>query len=319
MSESTIRICSIAILVLCITALALLSEGSAGRRALLFALPATIAIPEPATPEAVLPLTILRVDVDEGVSEDMRIEVLTPRAPATTNLGGPEPRILIYHTHATEAYEQTDGYRYEPSGDWRTHEQDKNIVAVGEQLAKLLREEYGFNVLHDTTDHEPPKLSTAYSRSEATMKAYKAKYPSLTLFIDVHRDAGKQHLYTVVDGKKVARMMFVVGTGEGATGTGYKEMPDFESNYALALDITNRLAAVHEDLMRNIRIKTGRYNQHVSNQCLLVEMGDNSNTMDEVLNAVPYLARAIAESAQGAAPSSPPANTAPPTLWAPLS
>ena len=46
--------------------------------------------------------------------------------------------------------------------------------------------------------------------------------------------------------------------------------------------------------MRNIRVKTGRYNQHISNQCLLVEVGHNANTLEQALNAVEYLAEAIA-------------------------
>ena len=64
-----------------------------------------------------------------------------------------------------------------------------NIVTVGERLAELLRDRYGISVIHDTTDHEPPKLSTAYSRSVETMEKYKEEYPSITIFIDVHRDA----------------------------------------------------------------------------------------------------------------------------------
>ena len=68
-------------------------------------------------------------------------------------------------------------------------------------------------------------------------------------------------------------MMFVVGTGEGATGTGFGEKPDFAANYALAKRITEYLAGIDERLVRNIRVKTGRYNQHISDQCLLVEVG----------------------------------------------
>jgi hypothetical protein len=47
--------------------------------------------------------------------------------------------------------------------------------------------------------------------------------------------------------------------------------------------------------MRDIRVKTGRYNQHISSQCLLVEIGHNSNTLDEAIAAVEYLAAAIAD------------------------
>lgn len=286
-------------------AMILMTSGSSGRRFLIFSVPSTYAAPEPEQAQIPGPgqqaMDISRVDIDEGVGEKMRIEVLSPKQPKATQLGGDTPKILIYHTHTTEAYTKTANYTYEESGQWRTHDQEKNIVKVGELLAETLANEYGCNVIHDKTDHEPPKLATSYSRSVNTMLAYKKQYPSITMFIDVHRDAGKDPAYVMIDGKRVARMMFVVGTGEGATGTGFKEMPDFESNYALALDITTRLDQVNPKLMRNIRVKTGRYNQHVSNQCLLVEMGDNANTLEEALNAVPYLAKAIVESAQGIA------------------
>ena len=205
---------------------------------------------------------------------------------------------MIYHTHTSEAYLQTPEEPYEASGDWRTHDNSRNIVAVGEKLARLLREQYGLNVIHDSTDHEPPKLSTSYSRSVKTMQAYHEQYPSITMFIDVHRDAygtedGKKD-FLLIGGKETARMMFVVGTGEGATGSGFGEMPDFESNYALAAAISTRLRHIDHQLARDVRVKTGRYNQHISSQCLLVEVGHNMNTLEQALNAVDHLAAAIA-------------------------
>ncbi|MBQ2985721.1 MAG: stage II sporulation protein P [Clostridia bacterium] len=222
---------------------------------------------------------------------------LIPSAP-DIDLGGSEPKILIYHTHATEAYFKTKDCTYEDSSKWRTYEKDKNMIAVGEKLAEKLRS-YGIAVLHDTTNHEPPKLATAYSRSVVTMEKYKEKYPSLTMFIDVHRDAyGNDPKeiadYVTIDGKEYARIMFVVGTGKGATGTGYSEMPDFEANYALAKRITEYVAGINEGLVREIRVKTGRYNQHISDQCLLVEVGHNANTLEQALNSVDFLAEAIA-------------------------
>ncbi|HWR24111.1 MAG TPA: stage II sporulation protein P [Feifaniaceae bacterium] len=283
--------------------IALLSSGSANRRLMMMSVPMVYA----AEPEAPVPpepdISISRVDIMPEVGDEMRIEVLSPKAQPSVELGGPEPRILIYHTHATEAYAEAE------DNDWRTQDQSENIIAVGELLAKILREQYGCNVIHDKTNHEPPVLATSYSRSEVTMKRYKQTYPSLTLFIDVHRDAGAG-LATEIGGERVARMMFVVGTGEGATGKGYKEMPDFESNYALALAVTNKLAEIDNELPRNIRVKVGRYNQHVSNQCLLLEVGDNKNTLQEALNAVPYFAQALMEVVGNGAPIADPGKAA---------
>ncbi len=292
-SAVRLRLFAAAAVVLSMLGVALLSSGSANRRLMMMSVPMVYAA-EPEAPEVSEPdISISRVDIMPDVGEEMRIEVLSPKAQPSVELGGPEPRILIYHTHSTEAYTQTPESKYVESGEWRTLNEEKNIVAVGELLAKILREQYGCNVLHDKTNHEPPKLATSYSRSEVTMKRYKEMYPSLTMFIDVHRDAGGEPMVTEIDGKRVARLMFVVGTGEGATGTGYKEMPDFESNYALALAVTNRLAEIDEGLPRNIRVKVNRYNQHISNQCLLIEVGDNMNTLEEALNAVPYFAQAL--------------------------
>lgn len=231
-----------------------------------------------------------------SVPPDISIELI-PSAP-DIDLGGSEPKILIYHTHATEAYFKTKDYTYEDSSKWRTLESDKNMIAVGEKLAERLRS-YGIAVLHDTTNHEPPKLATAYSRSVVTMEKYKEKYPSITMFIDVHRDAYGNNPkeiadYVTIDGKEYARIMFVVGTGKGATGTGYSEMPDFEANYALAKRITEYVADINQDLVREIRVKPGRYNQHISDQCLLVEVGHNANTLEQALNTVDFLAEAIA-------------------------
>ena len=215
---------------------------------------------------------------------DIKIEVISTEPPLVS-LEGKEPKILIYHTHTTEAYLQTDKYKY--------------VVAVGEKLAQCLRG-YGISVIHDTTDHEPPKLATSYSRSLKTMEKYRDKYPSITMYIDLHRDSfGKNPTkpadFVTINGRQCARLMFVVGTGKGATGTGYGQMPDFDSNYALAERITSTLNGIDPDLTRDIRVKPGRYNQHISNQCLLVEVGHNANTLEQALNSVDYLAAAIAE------------------------
>lgn len=241
-----------------------------------------------------------QVTIDDDVNKDIIIDkIFTAPEYKELTLTDVEPTVLIYHTHTTEAYAKTALYNYIETSPWRTNDNTMNIVAVGERLKTQLAE-YGIVAIHDTTNHEPPKLATSYSRSVKTMEKYKAQYPSLKLFIDVHRDAygdAEAGLKDVVilNGKEVAKLMFVVGTGEGATGTGFGEKPDFPSNYALAKALTNELKLFDSKLVRKIRVKTGRYNQHVANHCILVEIGHNANTLDQALNAVEYLAMAIAK------------------------
>lgn len=243
---------------------------------------------------------------DEDVPEEIKIELLELKA-QPIELEKENPSILIYHTHTTEAYNPRGENPYTETDEWRTDDNSMNIVRVGEELARLLREEYGLNVLHDTTDHEPPKLGTAYVRSLETMEKYHEEYPSIDLFIDVHRDAynlpegeTENDDYVEINGEKVARAMFVVGTGEGQTGAGFSEKPNYKENYALALSISEQLKEVDSRLARPIRVKTGRYNQHIPGRALLVEVGHNYNSLGEALRLIPYLAEAIAKAAGAA-------------------
>lgn len=200
-------------------------------------------------------------------------------------------QVLIYHTHTQEAYRQTDGYMYAECGRWRTTDQTKNIVHVGGVLQKELKE-YGFSVLHDKTNHEKPELNTAYTRSLSTIKKYLKDYKTLRVFIDLHRDASSDKNDVVtVDGKRCARIMFVVGMGKSAS-----IKPDWKGNYKLAKAISDKLNAITPNFARDVRIKEVRsYNQYVSDLCMLIEVGHNANTMQEAQNSMPYLAKALSQ------------------------
>lgn len=241
------------------------------------------------------------MEVDKNVSPSISFELLET-APMPVTVDKNKPQVLIYHTHTTEAYNPTEKDPYVKTSDWRTNDAQKNILRVGEELTRILTEQYGLNVIHDVTNHEPPYLGTAYERSWETMQKYHEQYPEIELFIDLHRDAytlkeGQKNTdFVVIDGKQVAKCMFVVGTGEGKTGAGFAVKPNYAQNYALALEITQKLQKLDPKLARPIRVKTGRYNQHIPGRSLLIEMGHNANTLEEVLNCVPYMATAIAQS-----------------------
>ena len=217
--------------------------------------------------------------------------------PAVQTLRSDNPTILIYHTHTTEAYTQTETDKYKEAGEWRTKDNTKNIVAVGEVLKNILEKDYGFTVIHDITDHEPPKLATAYDRSLVTMEKYHSEYPSIVLFIDLHRDAYTTDSapcdFLTINGTETAKLMLVVGKGEK-----YSDKPYYTSNIAFANRITTHLKSIDPKLCRPIREKTGRYNQHVAPNCILVEVGHNANTLAQAKAAMPYLAESIAYSFQ---------------------
>lgn len=261
-----------------------------------------VLIPEPAQsalekPEAVAAfaeaeeMTVLQENIFAKPAETsgFAIEVLQMETPAVR-------RVLIYHTHTYEAFEQTGEKHYQETEKWRTADSAHNMIRVGEELAALLRS-LGVDVTHDTTAFEPPVLSTAYARSLDMLERRAAAGERYDLYIDLHRDAytasyGGSNTVSV-GGTEVAKLMLLIGKGEGVTGQGYDDKPDWQANLAIAQAITDDLNQQSPGLCRDVHIKSGRYNQHVAPACILVEAGNNKNTLEQVLAAMPYLADAI--------------------------
>ncbi len=210
----------------------------------------------------------------------------------------PRKRVLIYHTHTYEAYEQTQDDPYEETEKWRTADSAHNVVRVGEELAALLRS-LGVEVVHDVTAFEPPNLSSAYTRSLEMLEKRQAAGERYDLYIDLHRDAYAESQTgpnTVNAGDvEAAKLMLLIGKGEGQTSEGFDQRPDWEANLAIAQDVTDDLNAQVDGLCRDVCVKSGRFNQHVAVGCVLVEAGNNRNTLEEVLAAMPYLADAIVQ------------------------
>ncbi|MBE5768178.1 MAG: hypothetical protein E7333_01110 [Clostridiales bacterium] len=223
-------------------------------------------------------------------AETFRVEVITHEAA----LESKSPyRILIYHTHTWEAYEQVPDAPYVETEKWRSKDETVNMVAVGKALASTLSA-LGCNVVHDTTAFEPPDLSDAYDRSLTMLTSRKNSGETYDLYLDVHRD-GIASTSTIkrtvtIGGEKVARFMVLVGKG-----TYYNEKPDWETNFQLAEMVTDALNQQCDSLCRDVKVKTGRYNQHIGPLCLLLECGTNENTLEEVLRGIPYLADALVE------------------------
>lgn len=233
----------------------------------------------------------------EADAEDaFRMEIIreTEKPPAFAG-----KKVLIYHTHTYEAYERPAGATYPQTEKWRTTDNDYNVVSVGKALAASLRA-MGLEAVHDTTAFEPPTLEDAYDRSLEMLKKRMAAGERYDLYIDLHRDAlasGSTIKRTVhIGGEEVARFMVLVG--KGTTG-GYAEKPRWEENLQVAQRITDALNSQCAGLARDVKIKSGRFNQHVSDCCVLIECGVNTNSLSEVLSGVPYLAQAIAAALSG--------------------
>lgn len=205
------------------------------------------------------------------------------------------PKVLIVHTHGSEAYTMPPGQEYEPTGECRTTDCSLNVVRVGDELARTL-EDAGIGVLHDPALHDYPEYSGAYGRSlEAAEKAM-AEHPSISLVLDIHRDAisdadgSPYKVVSNVAGVNAAQMSFIIGTdGGGLEHEGWRE------NLKLAAALQQHMTDSYPTLMRPISVRNSRYNQHVSPGALLVEMGAAGNSLDEALLSARLLGQAIAE------------------------
>lgn len=209
-----------------------------------------------------------------------------------------KPRVLLYHTHTWEAYEMTEDAQYTPTETWRTKDERFNMVRVGRMLKEEL-EKRGFFVVHDETAFEPPNLSDAYNRSLGMLEERLDAGETYDYILDIHRDAysGPYNGGNSVNvkGKQTAYVMLLVGKGTGATGSGFDERPDWPKNLELAEKFTARMNELAPGITREVKIKTGRFNQHVSTGALLIEVGNNRNTLDEALAACSVIAQAVCD------------------------
>lgn len=230
------------------------------------------------------------VSIDLSQPEEAEMLSFSLEVLATTTAEKTVRRVFIYHTHTYEAYEMDAENRYTPTETWRTADANYNMVRVGEELAQRLREA-GIEVEHDVTAYEPPRLSTAYARSLEGLQ--KATQKEFDLYLDLHRDSyskGNGENTVEKGGMLLARTLILIGQG---TGTGFDERPDWEQNQRVAQQIADAMNRQAAGLCRGVSLKSGRYNQQAASPSMLIEIGNNKNTLPEALATTAYLANAI--------------------------
>jgi|LSQX01.1.fsa_nt_gb stage II sporulation protein P len=204
------------------------------------------------------------------------------------------PKVLIYHTHTTEGYLKDAGEIGKSGIQSRTRDERYSVIRVGEELSAVLKNKYGIGVIHNATVHNYPSDTGAYARSLNTAANILKSYPSIQLVIDLHRDAisndKKLRVVKEINNKNVAQAMFVVGTD--STGL---EHPKWKENLKLALNFQQKLNQKYSGLTRPIYISENRYNQHLSNSSLIIEVGGDGNLIGEALETTKYLAEMINE------------------------
>ncbi len=193
-----------------------------------------------------------------------------------------DPQVLIVHTHTTESYMTEDRDYYTAADKARNTDNTKNVVAVGEALAKVLKEG-GIGVIHDTTKHDHPQYNGSYGRAKTTINEYLKKYPSIKIVVDLHRDSiameGNDKCKPIkkINGKKAAQVMLVVGSETGSV-SGF---PNWRQNFRLALRYQQTMEAMYPGLARAITFCSRKYNMNLTTGSMLLEVGTDSNTLEE--------------------------------------
>lgn len=262
-----------------------------------------------AQPDGIIPRTLVAgtsasyvtsgaVSIYNHTDYALDIDQLLADAPALT-AGGDGPQVLIFHSHATEAYTMSGSDVYEESDSYRTLNTEQNMVRVGAEMAQIF-EQAGIQVIHDTTLYDYPSYNEAYIRSSQGVAHWLDQYPSLQLVLDVHRDAlaaSDGTIYKTVAGTvdNCAQVMMVMGSD--AMG---QEHPNWRVNLSLAASIQKDLAEKWSTLARPLVLRTSRFNQHQSTGEILLEVGTHGNTLQEAITAARLFARTVADRMAGA-------------------
>ena len=193
------------------------------------------------------------------------------------------PQILIYHTHSQEAF-----------ADSREGQTEDTIVGVGDHLTELLEKTYGYQVIHITDPFDMMggtlDRSKAYDYARASIEKVLEENPTIEVVIDLHRDGvpDERHLVTQVNGKPTAQLLFYNGlsytVSQGAVS--YLPNPYIEENLAFSFQLEYQAAQYYPDLYRGIYLAGLRYNLHLKPRALLLEAGAQTNTVEEVRNAM---------------------------------
>lgn len=206
------------------------------------------------------------------------------------------PQILIYHSHSQETF-----------ADSREGEEADTIVGVGDYLTQLLTETYGYKVVHlkEQFDMASGELdrSSAYDYARDYLEPYLQENPDIQVIIDLHRDGvpEERHLVTEINGKPTAQILFYNGLSytieKGSLD--YLPNPYIQQNLAFSFQLEYQAAQYYPEFYRGIYLAGYRYNLHLRPRSILLEAGAQTNTVQEVKNAMEPFADILNKVLQG--------------------
>lgn len=220
--------------------------------------------------------------VDPDLQNVDSIEETEPGETNQTTNG--KKTVFIYHTHNTESYTP---YLKDLKNINLAHHSEVNVTRVGQKLGAVLGSK-GIGAVVDTTDinrvlnQKGLKHSKSYQESRAVVQEAMAGNEDLTYYIDIHRDSRRKDKTTItINGQAYAKIAFVVG-GKNAK---------YGKNLALAKELHYELEKKYPGLSDGVIVNAGSgqngvYNQDLSEQAMLLEIGGVDNTFEEAYRTV---------------------------------
>ena len=215
------------------------------------------------------------LNASELLGKDLRINLST---------GG--SKILIYHTHSQETFADSDN---DPS---------TSIVGIGRYLTEILNNKYKIPTMHHEGVYDliNGKLdrSEAYEFAKPEVEQILAENPSIEVVIDLHRDgvADTTHLVTEINGKPTAQIMFFNGLSRTRVNGDLAGManPYLQDNLAFSLQMKIAAETKYPGFARRNYLRGYKYNMDLMPRMLLIEAGAQTNTVEEMRNAMEVLA-----------------------------
>ena len=233
---------------------------------------------------------LTEVDPDDGISlEDA--SKLSDYVHENVKPLSSSPIVYIYNTHQREQYnmENLQPYNITPNVMMASYMMQEALK--GYSISSIVEE----SDVTDILKKRELNYASSYKVTKELMTSAKNKYPTLEFFIDLHRDSvSKKVSTTVIENKSYAKVMFLVGV----------EHKNYEANLSFITKINGELEKKYPGISRGIWEKGGEgvngiYNQDFNSHTILIEVGGQENTIEEVYNTIMALANVLAPFIKG--------------------
>ena len=202
-----------------------------------------------------------------------------------------EPLIYLYNSHQLENYSSNnlEVYGITPNVMMATYVLREKLDQLG--ISSIVEEAN----MSDILARNGWNYSYSYQASRSLLEEKKKNYGSLRYFIDIHRDSvGKAATTVTIGNVSYAKVLFVIGL----------DYTGWEANYNFAEKLHTNIEKNYSGLSRGIMKKTGMnvngvYNQDISPNCILIEVGGVENNINEVYQTMDVLAKILSQYIKG--------------------